>query len=86
MKEHIKPSIFGPGSASLTLILLLFIGSKENPQEKYSDTYEILFFISFLLFSVAVIWIWHKYLKEFVEFKIEEKLTEPDKKKRDELK
>jgi hypothetical protein len=81
MKENKKPSIIGPGAASLTLLILLFISSKENPQEKNSDTYEILVFISFLFFSAAVIWIWHKYLKEYVAFMIEEKLTEPDKKK-----
>ena len=83
MNEHKKPSIIGPGAASIAIMILLFTNSKENTQEKLSDIYEIFIFICFLLFSVSIIWIWQKYLKEYVAFAIEEKLREINKKPED---
>ena len=79
MEDEKKPSIISSGELSLAMLILLYINAKENPQEKLSDAYEIMIFIFFLLFSVSVIWIWHKYLKEYIVFIIDDKSQEMNK-------
>ncbi len=83
MNEHKKPSIIGPGVSSFIMIILLYVLPMENTQEKPSDILEMFKIFSLLLFSFAAIWIWQKYLKEYVAFEIEQKLREINKKPED---
>ena len=81
MDEHKKPSVIGPGALSFLLILLLH--SKENTQEKLNNAHEMFDLFIFLLLLVSTIWVWQKYLKEYVAFSIEQKLRDVNKKPED---
>jgi hypothetical protein len=74
MKKYPQPSIIGPGAMSIFVIIIL-AALKDNPQEKHNDML-MYGFISLLLCSFALIWMWQKYLKEYVAFTIEEKFRQ----------
>lgn len=80
MSELKRPSIIGAGASSLLLIFISFVISKENPQEKPSDILEMFKIFALLLMTISTIWVWLKYLKEYVAFAIEQKLREINKK------
>jgi hypothetical protein len=76
MSDLKRPSIIGPGASSFVMICLLILLSRENAQERPSDIHDMLQVFLLLLMPVSTIWVWQRYLKEYVAFAIEQKLRE----------
>lgn len=74
MAELKKPSAQGAVASSLALVIFLILLA--NDKREKSDVAEIIHFFLLLGFAASVIWVWLKYLKEYVNFAIEQKLKE----------
>ena len=74
MAELKKPSAQGAVVSSLALVIL-FIMLAQEKREK-SDAEGIVYSFLLLGFAASIIWAWLKYIKEYVNFAIEQKLKE----------
>jgi len=81
MGESKKPLALGPAASSFALVCLLFITASNR--KNTSDIKEVLGFLTLLALTGCTIWIWIRYLKEYVTFAIEQKLGQENKQTKD---
>jgi len=74
MTELKKPS--AKGVVSLSLVLLISFIMLAIDKKGWSDAREIIYLLVLLGFSACIIWTWLKYLKDYVNFAIEQKFKE----------
>ena len=73
MKEIEKPSSRQIVAGSLAVIIFLAMERKQK-----SDMIEIIGFLAILVLAYCVVQIWIRYIKEYVEFAIEQKSKKVD--------
>jgi hypothetical protein len=57
-------------------ILVSLSLTKERTQAKPSDVQDVVGLLSYLLWAAVTIWMWQKYVKEYVAFAVEQKWAE----------
>jgi len=72
MEQMKKPSALSAGSASLGVLVFVMIFAENT--KKTSDLDEILLSLCILTLAISAIRAWVKYLKDYVNFTVEEKL------------
>ncbi len=80
MDESKKPSVKSAAVASMAVVLLTLLSSTK---ETKSDIVEIVQFFCLLVLAGYAIAEWVKYLRKYVDFAIEQKLSERDKEGKD---
>jgi len=81
MGELKKPSAIGPAASSFTLVCLLLLAATNR--KKTSDMEEIVGVLTLLAFATCTIWICIRYVRQYVNFAIEQKLRQNNKESKD---
>jgi hypothetical protein len=81
MGELKKPSAMKPAACGFALVCMLVLMAADR--KNTSDIREVLRVLTLFAFTGCAIWIWIRYLKEYVNFAIEQKLRESNKRPED---
>jgi len=74
MGELKKPSAMGPAASSVALVCMLALAATDG--KKTSDIKEIVGFLTLLVFAACTIGMWIRYVRQYVNFAIEQKLKD----------
>jgi hypothetical protein len=81
MGELKKPSAIEPAASSFVLVCMIVLMATDG--KKTSDIEEIFWSLTLLAFAACTIWIWIRYVRQYVNFAIEQKLRQNNKESKD---
>jgi len=77
--DKLKKSLVFAATCSIALVIMLILTASDGR----SDIVEVIGFFALLAFTACTIWAWLRYLRGYVNFAIEQKLSQHNKKGKD---